>query len=95
MPGFTRAAGAGSAGGSDSRRNAPQADVADAYRILDCSVDASDAEVKSAYRKKCIEFHPDKIQSKGLPPQFVEFAKNEMQKINEAYETICRARRTA
>ena len=62
------------------------------YEVLGCSSTVSDQELKSAWRKKCAEFHPDKIQAKGLPPEFVEFVKNEMQRINQAYDELKKAR---
>lgn len=62
------------------------------YAVLGCSAEATDQEVRSAWRKKCADFHPDKLQSKGLPPEFMEFAKNEMQRINQAYDEIRKAR---
>ncbi len=62
------------------------------YEILGCSPTVTDAELKSAYRNKCRDFHPDKIQARGLPEEFVSFAEKEMQRINEAYETITRVR---
>lgn len=67
-------------------------DLAAYYEVLGCSADATDQEIRGAWRKKCADFHPDKIQSKGLPPEFLEFAKNEMQRINQAYDAIRNAR---
>ena len=64
----------------------------EAYRILGISASASDAEIKSAWRKKVLEFHPDKVQAKGLPEAFVAFANEQSRKLNQAYETICKAR---
>ncbi len=64
----------------------------DAYTVLECSSDMSDAEIKTIYRKKCIEFHPDKLASKGLPREFMEYANEQLAKINEAYDTIKKAR---
>lgn len=68
------------------------ADLSAYYEMLGCSPESTDQEIRGAWRKKCAEFHPDKIQSKGLPPEFVEFAKNEMQRINCAYDEIRKAR---
>lgn len=64
----------------------------DCYKLLGITPDASDAEVKKAYRKKAAEFHPDKVQGSGLSNAFIQFAKEEFQKISNAYETICKAR---
>lgn len=71
----------------------PQSDIAKSYEILGCSESDSDQTIKQKYRKAVAEYHPDKIQSKGLPEAFVEFANQQMQKINEAYETIKKHRK--
>jgi len=64
------------------------ADIGEAYEILGCDPDSSDTEVKRAYRKLCMEYHPDKISSKGLPEGFMKFAEQQMHQINDAYKTI-------
>ena len=51
-----------------------------------------DAEVKQARRKKLLEYHPDRIQGKGLPDSFIAFAAEQTRKINEAYELIASRR---
>ena len=58
------------------------------YDNLDIAKDASAAEVKKAYRQKAMEFHPDKIEGKGLPPEFIKFANDRLAEINESYDTI-------
>ncbi len=62
------------------------------YELLDCTPDSSDADIKRAYRKKCIEYHPDKIMSKGLPESFVTFADEQMKMITHAYDQIKKTR---
>ncbi len=57
------------------------------YKILGVEKTASDAEVKSAFRKKAQEYHPDKLASKGLPDGFTKFAKE------QTYDTIMKSRR--
>ncbi len=64
----------------------------DAYKVLECSPGMSDAEIKKTYREKCIDFHPDKLASKGLPAEFMEYANGQLAKVNEAYDTIKKAR---
>jgi len=54
----------------------------DYYKILGVSRDASDAEIKKAYRKLAREFHPDRN-----PNNKVE-AENKFKKINEAHEVL-------
>ena len=64
----------------------------DAYTTLECTPEMSDSEIKKVYREKCIQFHPDKLASKGLPDEFMKFANEQVAKINEAYETVKNAR---
>lgn len=72
------------------RREAP--DLARLYAVLGCRENATDEEVKKAYRKACRDFHPDTIVSKGLPEEFTKFAENKFKEINHAYETIMKQR---
>ena len=58
------------------------------YIILGCNPSDSMQIIKKRYRELISEYHPDKIQSKGLPDSFIKFATEEMQKINLAYDTI-------
>ena len=63
-----------------------------AYATLGVSQDASEAEIRAAYKRKIAVFHPDKIQSKALDPEWVELANQKSAEINRAYETIKNAR---
>lgn len=81
--------------GGYQRSHASQAGrdpLPEAYRELGVSEDASDAEVKRAYRKLMSEHHPDKLVSKGLPEEMSDVAKERTQEIQAAYDTIRRAR---
>ena len=64
----------------------------DAYKILGCTPDMSDEEIRRIYRQKCNDFHPDKLASKGLPDEFMEYANGQLAKVNEAYDTIKKVR---
>ncbi|MCK4564268.1 MAG: TerB family tellurite resistance protein [Verrucomicrobia bacterium] len=66
----------------------PASAVDDAYKVLECTPQMSDAEIKKVYREKCVQFHPDKLVSKGLPEEFMKYAHDQLAKVNEAYETI-------
>ncbi len=62
------------------------------YAILNCDENATDQEIKKQYRKLVTEYHPDKIESKGLPEEFVKFANDKFIKIQEAYDHIKKQR---
>lgn len=65
----------------------------DAYAVLGVDEEATDAEVKKAYRRQMSQHHPDKLVSKGLPEEMVELAKEKSQEIQAAYERIKTARK--
>ncbi len=62
------------------------------YTILGLDKNATDSEVKKAYRKLSIEYHPDTIASKGLPEEFSKMATQKFREIQEAYEKIKKER---
>lgn len=64
----------------------------DKYAILGVPPSASEVEIKRAYRKKSLEFHPDRLQGKGFSEEYQNFAKQEYLDIQEAYNEICKAR---
>jgi len=57
-----------------------------AYKILDIEKTATDAEVKSGYRKMVKKYHPDKLQ--GLGEEHLKGANEKFQSIQAAYEKI-------
>jgi len=61
-----------------------------AYKVLGIEPNATDDEVKRAYRKMAMENHPDKVAYLGEDVQ--RAAKIKFQKINDAYEAIKRER---
>lgn len=62
------------------------------YAVLKIDASASDEEIKKQYRKLVSEYHPDKIEAKGLPEEFVKFANDKFREIHEAYERIRKER---
>ncbi|MAO32147.1 MAG: molecular chaperone DnaJ [Crocinitomicaceae bacterium] len=60
------------------------------YKILGINSSAEDNEVKKAYRKMAVKFHPDKVASMG--EQYQKGAKEKFQKIQDAYEAIKKQR---
>ena len=62
----------------------------DPYRILGVSPDATDDEVKKAYRALAIKYHPDNAASLG--DEAIRQATETMKQINVAWETVKMAR---
>jgi DnaJ like chaperone protein len=68
------------------RDNAAQ--LEQAYKVLEVSVQASNDEVAKAYRRQLSRHHPDKLKANGLPESMIEHAKERTQQIIEAWELI-------
>ncbi len=64
------------------------AGAADPYQVLGLTGDATDAEVKAAYRKRSREYHPDTLIGQGLPQEFIDLATEKMAAINTSYDRI-------
>jgi len=58
----------------------------DYYSILNVNKDATKDDIKKAYKKMAMEFHPDKHMSKPENERVV--LEDRFKKINEAYETL-------
>lgn len=68
------------------------ASLDEAYSVLGISATTTAAEIKRAYRSQMSQHHPDKLMAKGLPEEMVKLATEKTQRIQKAYETICKAR---
>ncbi|MDP3397645.1 MAG: TerB family tellurite resistance protein [Bacteroidales bacterium] len=60
------------------------------YRVLEVDRNASDEEIKRAYRKLAVKHHPDKVSNLG--PDVQRAAEERFKSISLAYETIKRER---
>lgn len=61
-----------------------------AYKILEIDEQSSDEEVKKAYRKMAVKFHPDKVSHLG--EEYQTAAKEKFQKVQQAYDQIKKQR---
>ena len=68
------------------------ASAGDPYVVLDVMPDASDEQVRSAWRRALSETHPDRVLARGLPEEFVEVANAKSAAINAAYDRVMRER---
>lgn len=60
------------------------------YRILGITPSATDEEVKKAYRRMAVKYHPDKVATLGEDVR--KAAEEKFKSISQAYEAICRER---
>ena len=60
------------------------------YRILEITPDATNDDVKKAYRKMAVKYHPDKVATLGEDVQ--KAAEEKFKAISQAYEAICKER---
>ena len=80
------AAGAGGAAGPS------RPSLGEAYQVLGVTEDASDQEVKKAYRRLMSEHHPDKLAARGVPEEMIRMATDKTAEISKAYDMIKEAR---
>ena len=61
-----------------------------AYKILEISRSANEEEIKKAYRRMAMKYHPDKVHHLG--GEFQKDAQEKFRAVNDAYETIKKER---
>jgi len=86
-----RGYGAQAGGGRGAAAQAGM-DLAQAYRILDCTPQASDDEIRKSYRRLLNQHHPDKLVARGLPKEMMKLAEERTVEIRKAYERLRAAR---
>ena len=65
-------------------------DAQNDYKILEVNENATDEEIKKAYRQMALKFHPDKVAQEGEEVQ--RAATEKFKKVQEAYENIKKKR---
>jgi DnaJ like chaperone protein len=87
---YGSSSGYGYDSGSSSYSSTTYHNLDDDYKILEVSSDATNDEVKKAYRKAAIKHHPDKVSHLG--EEVRKAAEEKFSKVNEAYERIKKSR---
>ncbi len=82
--------GYGGSGYSNPFADSEAAKLSAAYKTLGLTSSATDDEVKKAYRKLSLQYHPDRVQNKG--DEYVAFATRRFTEIQNAYDVIKKAR---
>lgn len=67
-------------------------ELQEAYAMLQLSPTATESEIKKAYRRLISRHHPDKQLGKGQSFESVQRATEMTQKIQKAYDVVCRSR---
>lgn len=60
----------------------------DAYRVLGITAQATNDEVKTAYRRLMNQHHPDKLVARGLPQSMIGVAEQKTHEVRTAYERL-------
>lgn len=76
----------GYSGSSSSSSSSRSSYTKDPYKVLGLTKNATDDEVKKAYRRLAMKYHPDKVE--GLGEDMKKNAEAQFREINEAYEQI-------
>ena len=58
----------------------------DAYEVLGISRAASEAEIRAAYKRESLKYHPDRVSHLG--EEFKVIAEKKMREINRAFERL-------
>ncbi len=77
----------GLAGGGSTQPTSAQSLEA-AYRVLGVAPQATNEEVKTAYRRLMNQHHPDKLVARGLPESMIGVAEQKTHEVRTAYERI-------
>jgi DnaJ like chaperone protein len=79
-----------SAKDSESIKSMFYNDIASLYKVLEIEPSASNDEIKKAYRRMAMKYHPDKVSQLGEDVQ--KAAKEKFQTLTQAYEKIKKER---
>ena len=73
---------------NDQKYKSNSAGLQRSYDLLGVKETDSMDIITKKYKNIVREYHPDKIQGKGLPKEFIDFANKKLTDFNEAYNEI-------
>lgn len=73
---------------SELNQNVDLDAVIDPYEILGVSRDINDTDLRSTYRQRCLQNHPDRLASLNLAPEIVSFAGARLARIINAHRQV-------
>ena len=73
---------------SGAAASTPGQSLDEAYKVLGVATQASNDEIKMAYRRLMNQHHPDKLVARGLPQSMVGVAEQKTHEVRTAYERI-------
>ncbi len=73
-----------------SIKNMIHKDIDSDYKVLEVDSSISDADLKKAYRKLAVLYHPDKVEHLG--EDIKKSAEEKFKRVNEAYERVKKSR---
>ncbi len=69
-------------------QGASKSELKSAYQLLEVSEDASLEEVRHAYKKLMLKYHPDRLKSQGIPEEMAPVYQEKAQQIQAAFDLI-------
>jgi len=78
--------------GSFHHKSVKESSIDQAYTLLGITKEASNDDVKKAYRALVKQYHPDIVKAQGANEDYIQAATAKVQEINSAYEMIKKQR---
>lgn len=78
--------------GAFHHKSVKESSITQAYALLGITQEATDDELKKAYRALVKQYHPDIIKAQGASEDYIQAATAKVQEINSAYEMIKKMR---